>query len=305
MADVSTKAKAWIDQKRDPRSAHWQAGLEAVLDLFLPGLQKGRILPVQGMDNTEHGLFKKVLAGVDVNPAVYAAFLPHTVADAIVPPDSAKEVLRIEAGKPSCKLIILRPGNQDRIICAELSDQAFKPGLDIFQSGALLGSYDYGNTDDCLEGLNKAVKAHVWKKSDWKTGDIHDYTLNWFERVRFLNTAEVSVDEALSFFHSPTLIKADRVSGLFQLVFLLLNQEYTALDFLAANPLLSEKIIAKDSDFCRTLARTHILDLVTLVKDLSLMDFTDFNDKENQAFQREFERTEERLRDRLMHLKPR
>ena len=303
MADVSPKVKAWIDQKRDPRSAHWQAGLEAVLELFLPGLHKGRILPVQGMDDTELELFKQVLAGVDVSPAVYAAFLPHTVADAIVPPDSAQEVLRIEKGKPSCKLLMLRPGEEDRILCAELSGQAFKPGLDIFQSGALLGSYDYENTDDCIDGLNKAVKAHLWKKDDWTTADYHDYTLNWFERVRFLDSPDVSVDKTLSFFHSPTRIKTDRVEGLFQLGFLLLNREYSAPEYLSANPLLAEKIRAKDSDFCRTLARNHILDLLSIIKTHSLMDFSGFNDKENKVFQREFERTEERLRDRLMHLK--
>ncbi len=303
MADVSSKAKAWIDQKRDPRSAHWQAGLETVLQLFLPGLQKGRILPVREMDDTEFELFKKVLAGVDVNPAVYAAFLPHTVADAIVPPESANEVLRIEKGKPSCKLLILRPGKEDRIICAELSSHAYKPGLDIFQSGALLGTYDYENIEDCLDGLNKAVKAHVWKKDSWKTVDYHDYTLNWFERVRFLGRADVSVDENLSFFHSPTLIKSDRVEGVFQLMFLLLAGEYTAPEYLTANPVLAEKIRAKDSEFCRTLAQNHLLELLNLIKDLSLMDFASFNDKENKAFKREFDRTEERLRDRIMHLK--
>jgi len=303
MADVSPKAKAWIDQKRDPRSAHWQAGLETVLQLFLPGLQKGRILPVREMDDTEFELFKKVLAGVDVNPAVYAAFLPHTVADAIVPPESANEVLRIEKGKPSCKLLILRPGKEDRIICAELSSHAYKPGLDIFQSGALLGTYDYENIEDCLDGLNKAVKAHVWKKDSWKTVDYHDYTLNWFERVRFLGRADVSVDENLSFFHSPTLIKSDRVEGVFQLMFLLLAGEYTAPEYLTANPVLAEKIRAKDSEFCRTLAQNHLLELLNLIKDLSLMDFASFNDKENKAFKREFDRTEERLRDRIMHLK--
>lgn len=303
MASVSDKAKAWINQERDPRSAHWQAGLEAVLELFLPDLEKGKIMPVRQMDEGEFDLFKSVLARVDVNPAVYAAFLPHTVADAIVPPDSAQEVLRIEKGQPSCKLIIQRPGREDRILCAELSPKAFKPGLDIFQSGALLGSYDYENTEDCLEGLNKAVKAHVWKTGTWKTADYHDYTLNWFERVRFLETAEVSVDESRSFFHSPTLIKADRVDALFQLIFLLLNRDYSAPEYLTANSLLAEKIRTKDSDFCRTLARNHILDLLTGVKEMGLMDFSDFNEGENLAFQREFERTEERLRDRLMHLK--
>ncbi|MCK5310631.1 MAG: hypothetical protein KAJ62_00880 [Desulfobacteraceae bacterium] len=302
MAAESPKVRKWIDGKRDPRSAHWHAALESVLDLFLPNLEKGRIIPVRGMDERDILLFKSALNKVDVSPAAYAAFLPQAIADAIVPPDSAEEILRIEKGKPSCKIIILRPGQENRIICAEISNQAYKPGIDIFQSGALLGSYDYENTEDCLDGLNKAVRAHVWKKDTWQKQDHLTYTLNWFERVQYLGTAEVSVDTDFSFFHSPTLIKTHRVDGLFQLLFLLLNRQYTAPDYLESNPVLAEKVKNRDSDFCRTMAQNHILDLLNLLKDLDLIDFAGFSESENKDFQKEYARTEEKLRDRLMHL---
>ncbi len=302
MALVTPKVKKWIDEKRDPRSAHWQAGLESVMDLFLPDLEKGRIIPVSGMDEREVLLFKSAMGKIDVSPAVYAAFLPQAIADAIVPPDSAEEILRIEKGKPSCKIIILRPGQEDRLMCAEISEQAYKPGIDIFQSGALLGTYDYENSEDCLNGLNKAVKAHVWKKDTWQKQDYLTYTLNWFERVQYLGTAEVSVDKNFSFFHSPTLIKTLRVDGLFQLLFLLLNRQYTTPGYLKSNPMLAESIKNRDSDFCRTIAQNHILDLLNLIRNQDLMDFDGFTSSENKDFQKEFVRTEEKLRDRLMHL---
>jgi len=302
MADESPKVRKWIDEKRDPRSAHWQAGLESVLDLFLPNLEKGRILPVGEMDERDIHLFKSALKQVDVSSATYAAFLPQAIAGAIVPPDSAEELLRIEKGKPSCKIIILHPVQENRIICAEISEQAYKPGIDIFQSGALLGSYDYGNTEDCLDGLNKAVKTHVWKKDTWQKQDYISYTLNWFERVQSLETADVSVDKNFSFFHSPTLIKTNRVDGLFQLLFLLLNRQYTTPGYLESNPTLAEEITNRNSDFCRTVAQNHILGLLNLVKDLDLMDFAGFSDIENKDFQTECARAEEKLRDRLMHL---
>ena len=94
MVAVSPKVKKWIDEKKDPRSAHWQAGLEEVLALFLPDLEKGKIIPVRGMEDRDLGLFKMVLEKVDVSPAVYAAFFPQSIADTIVPPDSAEETLR-------------------------------------------------------------------------------------------------------------------------------------------------------------------------------------------------------------------
>jgi len=58
----------------------------------------------------------------------------------------------------------------------------------------------------------------------------------------------------------------------------------------------------RDSDFCRTMAQNHILNLLNLIKDLDLMDFTGFSDGENKEFHTEFARTEEKLRDRLIHL---
>jgi len=302
MVAVSPKVKKWIDEGKDPRSAHWQAGLDKILDLFLPDLEKGKIIPVRGMEDRDLGLFKMVLEKVDVSPAVYAAFFPQAIADAIVPPDSAEETLRIEKGKPSCKMIFFRPGEEDRIISAEISEQAYKPGADIFQSGALLGSYDYENTGDCLDGLNKVVKTHLWQKESWQKKDYQTYTLNWFERVQYLNTAEVIVDKAFSFFHSPSLIKTHRVDGLFQLFFLVLNKQYSHPGYLESNPALVQKLKDRDSDFCRTMAQNHILDLLNLIKDLDLMNFAEFSDSENKEFHTEFARTEEKLRDRLMHL---
>ena len=56
MVAVSSKVKKWIDEGKDPRSAHWQAGLDKVLDLFLPDLEKGKIIPVRGMEDRDLGL---------------------------------------------------------------------------------------------------------------------------------------------------------------------------------------------------------------------------------------------------------
>lgn len=303
MTEAPSKAEKWINDKRDPRSAHWQAGLESILDVLMPNLQKGRIIPADRMNDRDIHLFKSTLEKVDICPSLYAAFLPQAIADVIVPPESVQETWRIEKDKASCKIIILRPGEENRIMAAEISEQAHKPGIDIFQSGALLGGYDYENTEDCLDGLNQAVKTHAWKKETWQKEEIIDYTLNWFERVRYLNTGKVSVDTAFSFFHSPTLIRTNRVDGLFQLFYILLTRQYSDTGYLGSNPLLAEKIKQKDSDFCRALAQNHILEMLNLVKDLELIDFSEFSKSEDKDFQAEFARTEEKLRDRLMHLK--
>lgn len=303
MANLTSKVKKWIDDDKDPRSAHWQAGLESILDLLVPKMSKGQLTPVGQMDNRSIQLFDLAIEKVDLCPSIYAAFLPQTIANTIVPPESAEELDRIDKDKNSCKILILRKEDENRIISAEISEQANKPGIDIFQEGAFIGRYDFENTEDCLDGLNKAVKAHAWKKETWQKEEILAYTLNWFKRVRYLNSDKVSVDKAFSFFHSPTLIRSNRVDGMFQLIFNSLCQEYATLDFLTDNAILAEKIKSRDSDFCRKLAQNQILELLNLIKDQKLMDFTEFSDAENTDFQKEFARTEERLRDRLMHLK--
>jgi hypothetical protein len=38
MDQMAQKVKQWIDEKKDPRSAHWQAGLEAIMEGFSPDM---------------------------------------------------------------------------------------------------------------------------------------------------------------------------------------------------------------------------------------------------------------------------
>ena len=139
MTSPISKAKQWIEENKDPRSAHWQAGLESVLELFLPDMEKGRLIPVRGLEEREIPLFEAALAHLDLPPDVYAAFITASSANAIVPPETAEELDRIDRSKPSCKIIILRSGEENRILCTEISDQAHRPGIDIFQAGALAG----------------------------------------------------------------------------------------------------------------------------------------------------------------------
>ena len=219
MNPMATKAKQWIDEKKDPRSAHWQAGLEAVMERFSSNMVQGRLIPVRPLEEKDMPVFNKLLKQIDLSPGLLAAFLPPFVAEAIVPPDSAEELVRIEKGKPSYKIIILRPGKEDRIVCIECSEYASRPGADIFQSGALLGSFNYETHEDCIAELPKLIRAHIWDKNNWQRKDYITYTMNWFEKIQYLGKADVIVDENYSFFHSPTLIKSNRIDTLFLLIY--------------------------------------------------------------------------------------
>ncbi len=297
MDQMQTKASQWIDEKKDPRSAHWQAGLENIMELFLPVLEKGRLTPVCPLEEEDISIFKSTLERVDLSPGLLAAFLPPSVANLILPPDSADELIRIEKGKPSYKILILRPGKENRILCAEISEHAHRPGVDIFQSGAFIGNFNYDTQEICIMELTKIVRAHAWEKDKWKEKDYLDYTLTWFEKTEYTGKADVSVEKSHSFFHSPTLIKTNRVDALFLMLYevLLLRFKGDPEDISRALSGPNETRLEARLSVCKSLAETYLQDLVNLVKNLALLDFKNFTNAENHGYTIEFNRTVEKI----------
>jgi len=298
MDPMEPNVKQWIDEKKDPRSARWQAGLEAVMELFLPVMEKGQLTPACPLEGEDLPIFKAALETIDLSPGLIAAFLPPSKANLILPPDSAEELVRIEKEKPSYKIIIRRPGKNKRILCAEISEYAHRPGVDIFESGAFLGKFDYDTQDVCIRELTKIVRVHAWQKDKWQPGDYLAYTLSWFEKIVYLGTAEVSVDKSHSFFHSPTLVKMNRVDGLFLLLYEVLQQRFKE------DPEGLHKLLGVDQNsesqekksFTRqALAENYLLDLLNVVKKFDLVDFKNFTNAENHGFTKEFNRTVRKL----------
>ncbi len=295
--DQLEKASQWIDEKKDPRSARWQAGLENIIELFLPVLEKGRLTPVRPLEEEEISIFNSALERVDLSPGLLAAFLPPSVANLILPPDSVQELIRIDKGNPSYKILILRPGKENRLLCAEISEHAHRLGVDMFQSGAFLGKFDYDTQDICIMELTKVVRAHAWEKYKWQYKDYLAYTLGWFERVASVGKA-VSVDKNHSFFHSPTLVKMNRVDALFLLLYEVLclrfKKDPKGLSALPGTDKTDTSAEARVSA-CKSLAERYLLNLLNLVKDLDLLDFKNFTNAEKHGFDIEFNRTVEKL----------
>ncbi len=287
MDTISDKIKKWINEGRDPRSAHWQAGLEALLDVFAPYLEPGRLTPVVPLTDDDILSFNQALEVADLSPNLHAAFLPPSVAGKITPPESAPELHRIDNGKPAYKILIRRPGDEERIACAEISEAAVKPGVDIFQAGALLVSYDYENRQDCLVSLNQVINTHLWEKGKWRRDDIMRYTLIWFERVLDLKKT-VAVREGFSFLHTPSLIKSNRVDAIFTLIY------ETFLKRAGDSKDRYKAVIrsAVDDQIQKTLlheyAEEAVLQFLTVIKDFKLVDFKSFSKKENKRFNQEY-----------------
>ena len=302
MDRMTSKATQWIEQeKRNPRSARWQAAIEEIMTLFIPRLGKGTLTPVSSLEAQDIPIFNSAVASVDLSPGLWAAFLPPSAAALISPPaDSMEELVRIDKDKPSYKIIIQRPGKESRILCAEISPYANREGIDIFQEGALLGSFNYETHEICLEEITKAVRAHAWEKDKWSKEDTIAYTVNWFEKVLYLEQADVSVEEKRSFFHSPTLIQTDRVDALFQLLTAVLNLRFQA-DPEKITDALPPKTGNKEDRMsaCSSLAESFLLDLLNIVRALKLLDLEKLTGQEEKKFKTEFTRSVRKLASEL------
>jgi len=286
----SQKIRQWIDEGKDPRIAHWQGGLEAILNIFLPYLEPGKLIPVQSLEEEEFPVFTKALEVVDLSPNLHAAFLPASIAAKITPPESAEKIQRIDTGKPSCKMLIARPGKEMRIMCVEISAHAKKPGVDIFESGVLLGTYDFDNQQDCFAALNKIVRTHIWEKGKWGTDDCKRYTINWFEKVLDLQNSAICVEKGFSFLHSPTLIRSNGIDAVFTLIFEVfmkrakdpgspLGEAVSAILTIPA----ADVRIAK----FQNLAEKSVYEFLTAIRECDVIRFDTFSDKENERFDRE------------------
>jgi hypothetical protein len=298
MDEIPKKVKQWIDEGRDPRSAHWQGGLEAMLNVFMPYMEPGRLIPVQALSEDELPVFLAVMEILDLSPNLLAVFLPPAIAEKVTPPESAKELQRIEKGKPSFKILIARPGKDLRILCAEISEHATKTGADIFQSGALLGTYNFENQADCFEQLGKIVYTHIWEKEKWGIADYKRYTINWFEKVVDLHKGTVSVEKNFSYFHSPTLIRSNNIDVIFMLIFEMIQKRLSN----SGDPLKegvaaiqgNDDPDAKNTQF-KELTERVVFELLTVMKECDIVKFDEFSENETKQFNRESARTIQKI----------
>lgn len=303
MNAISQKVKQWIDEKKDPRTAHWQGGLEAILDVFSPYLEPGKLIPVKPLEEDDISVFRDALEFVDLSPKLIAAFLPPSIAGSITPPESAEELQRIDKDKPSYKILIARPGTETRLLCAEISEHAKNPGIDIFESGTLLGNYNYTTVQDCFAFLTLAIRAHIWEKAHWRPDDHKRYTINWFEKTLDLRKGTVRVNEGFSYFHSPTLIKSDRIDAMFTLIFDIFLSRINDPNAPVKKTVSSIRN-NENKDFKLTQAfdfsEKMILELLNVMKELALIKVEEFSNPEKERFKNEFSRTAQKISDRII-----
>ncbi|MGB2687734.1 MAG: hypothetical protein WBC36_01980, partial [Desulfobacterales bacterium] len=134
--------------------------------------------------------------------------------------------------------------------------------------------------------------------------DYKRYTINWFEKIMDLGKDTVCVREDFSFLHSPTLIKSNRVDAVFTLIFEILLKRFSDPDDQFKDAVSSiQNIKSKDDRVAQSnnLAERGILELLSLMRELEIVNFGEFSNTENERFKKEFSRTIHKIKKEWGH----
>jgi len=294
--DMAARIEAWIAAGRNPGVAHWHGALEATMASLEPHLQPGHLIPVQTMDESFYPLFTELYALLDLSPDIQAAFLPTAMGGVLRPPAAVDNLRRVNPDNTSTILLCRRPGRASRILCAEISKEAWKPGVDLFEEGALLGNYEYDSSADCIRDLAKVIRTHLWRKEKWSTDHYRDYTLNWFARLVDTGRLDAPVQPDHSYVHTPGLLSLDRVTAMFKLVDTMASRQLqeTAPDSVEPDdPAVTTDSAAVENR--RHFSEGRLLNLLNYLRDSQAVDFGSFTTKENEQFKDAFAATVDRL----------
>jgi hypothetical protein len=297
--EIQQQAQAQIEAGRTPGVVHWQAALASMLTTVSAHLVPGDIIPAASMGDGAAQRFEALQARLDFSPFVCGVFLPPELADTLSPAKIAPPLVRAEKG--SMKILVVRVGDFRRILTAEIAPG--RPGIDIFEDGSLLGSYEYDTPEDCMDDLSKVVWIHLKHQGAWSAEDCIRYTENWFTKSLALQDRDLPVNPNHSYIHSPTLLKLRPVDAVFQLM------ESTLADITgdaetviawadtaarqegAAAPVTRGGLVRKNGDDLHALERCleeRLLTLLQWLNGFDIVDFKAFVDADQEVFKARF-----------------
>ena len=292
---MSARIEKWIDAGHEPGIAHWHGALEATMDSFKPLLSPGRLMPVHPPERSAGSIFEELYTFLDLNPELETAFFPTAMGGVLAPPAALDNLRRVNQDNVSMLLLCRRPGNPSRILCAEISPEAWKPGADLFETGALLGSYEYDCSADCIHDLPKLVRTHLWRKEKWTAAHHADYTLNWFARVVDTGRPDAPVQPDFSYVHRPVLLNLDTVGAVFKLIYAMADRQFKEEIEIFRSQAGADCDTGADKEDRRRFLEGRVLDMLNLLRDSRAVDFAALGPRENEQFKDGFTATVKRL----------
>jgi len=307
---IEEKIKARIQAGSDPLFAHWQGALESVLSTMEPYLVAGQIITTNALEKEDVGPFQKLHTTLDLAPYITAVFLPCDTSNHTSPPKTAESIQRVPGNGISSKVLVSKHNDFRRLLVVELGRPPVRAGIDIFQDGNLLGSYDYETPEDCMDALSKVIWVHLKSRVKWSTADTVLYTENWFLRSAAGKIIDLPVNQDHSYIHHPVLLNISEVEAIFKLMRATLVRLFHDFDQVAEavnsagrfeNPetgqikkITREEIARGGIDQVAALHEfivNNLLELLKLLRGYDIIKFENFSEKDNTAFKDAFEKT--------------
>jgi hypothetical protein len=300
--EIRRRVLKWVREGREPAMASWEGALESTLAIMSAYLMAGSVVTVENLSEADANLFQALHLTLDLSPFVAAVFLPPAVTRSFGSGEIPERLQRVAPGAPSAMVLLSRVDDFSRIVAAELSAEAHKPGIDIFEGGRLLGSFDYRTPEECIRGLSRVVWVHLKPRETWRSEQIVRYTEGWFRRSAANRIVDMPVNPQYSYIHHPELLQMTLVQAIFRLVraalFALLDDPEGVIRSASreAQPVTREALARRQPEALAALREFFVSQLVFLLKLLSgyrVADFQALSEREKEDFYTAFDETVE------------
>lgn len=309
LREIEKKTKARIQAGSDPAFARWQGALESVLATMEPYLIAGQLITIDALEKEDAESFQKLHATLDLAPYITAVFLPGDISCQTTPPKAAESIQRVPENCISRKVVVCKYNDFRRLLVVELGRSPIRAGIDIFQDGNLLGSYDYETPEDCMDALSRVIWIHLKSKVKWSSADTVLYTENWFFRIAVSKIIGLPVNQDHSYIHHPVLLNIGEIDAIFKLMKATLARLLHSFDQVAeaadsvgrfegskAGQVKITRLgiaqgqtgqVAALHDFIVN----NLLELLKLLRGYEIIKFEKFSKKDDTAFKDAFEKT--------------
>ena len=299
--EIFKKAEAWETAGQDPFLAHWQASLEIVLLACEEALRPGRLLPIGVDGEKEWDFYLDVLEKLDLPPEICALLITPSAARAMPIPQGLELDSRALPESDSFSMIISDCRDHKAIMQVSLPG-VMSVGIDVFEHGAQLASYNYNTIEECLTDLTRVIWIYFNPGEDWTEDEIIRYTENWFEKSEEIDLEKATVHQDFSYIHRPELLGLAPLEAAFKAMAATIPKKYDSLeksiesanamneDFELGEPVITVEGILEDKQpECQALIRWIGAEMDMLLETMDDLDGVPMLDRTIPGYRGQFE----------------
>jgi len=309
--EIFEKAEAREKAGQDPLYAHWQASLEILLLACEESLRPGRLLPIGIDGEKEWDFYQDVLEKLDLPPEVCAVLItPSGVRAMPIPQGLEMDALALPE-RDSFSMII--SGCLDHTTVMQVSlPGVMSVGIDVFEHGAQLASYNYNTIEECLADLTRVIWIYFNPGQNWTQDEIIRYTENWFEKSQEINLEKASIHSEFSYAHRPELVGLAPLGAAFKVISATILKEYDSLekaiesanamneDFELGEPVITVQGILEDKEpECQAFIRRIAAEMDMLLETIDYLEGVPVLERSIPGYRGEFEGIAREIYERI------